>query len=533
MRKEYHPARYGAPLCGALLLAGFGGLPNPQAIAAPPPRLTDPVYADYDSELREVAARADGLKHVDSPALIQKLLDGNIKTYAFLVWHQTTDWNDFRLEFLPAAQAAGLSVWLYLTPPSEGTPAPFGDDFITWASEAGKLATQYPVLTGLAIDDFGAANLSFFTPDYIRQVVEAAHAWNTNVMFLPVVYDASAAPQLPTVLISPAFANAYGPYCGAVIFPYINTTNKDDLTAEAPQIAYNSDVMNGSLAQFVVVFPWNRSSQKGNYAALSQVLTTNSPGFPDAPYSFKFRVYDDYTGATANYHKLQLLVDGSIVWQQDVAGSMGIQDITNNLQTWIRGKTSATLVVRMYDTNAVSNFGVTASWSLPAGNWTRSETGAFIGTSSYYPATPGLNVPLIVMIYDLGYNGWSPTTNYVRQANLIARSAVAAGRASGIIQYCLDKSGTSQQFPIIQQLYGQWAYQPQFLSLQLNGNAVIRGSGGGPSIGYTLKAADDPNVPVSSWTVVVTGAFATNGCFTNTDANASGHGGRFYRTSVP
>ena len=110
MRKRYHHARFRAPLTAALLLAGFGGLHGTRAIAALPPRLSAPIYADYDSELREAAARADGIKHVDSPALIQKLLAGNIRTYAYLVWHENTDWDDFRLEFLPDAQVAGIDV---------------------------------------------------------------------------------------------------------------------------------------------------------------------------------------------------------------------------------------------------------------------------------------------------------------------------------------------------------------------------------------------------------------------------------------
>src|ERR1019366_887694 len=55
------------------------------------PRLTGkPVYADYDKALTEATPRADGYTHVDTPALIQKLISGNIKTYAFLVWSPKT-----------------------------------------------------------------------------------------------------------------------------------------------------------------------------------------------------------------------------------------------------------------------------------------------------------------------------------------------------------------------------------------------------------------------------------------------------------
>lgn len=510
----------------------------------PPPvrRLQGPIYADYDTEIREAVARADGYGHVDTPRLIQKLKDGNMKTYAFLVKHLPTDWNDFRLEFLPAAQAAGINVWLYLTPPSEVSPEPFRDDFITWAAETGKLAQQFANLTGFAIDDFVGTNLKptftpeYYSPDYVARMVAALHQYSTNVMFLPVVYDASVniPPSLPVNYISPGFADLYGPYCGGLIFPYINYTNKDDLTAEAPQIAYDKDVMDGKLAQFVTVFPSSTPSQAGQYAAVSQTIT-NAGGFPDAPYLFNFRISETYSGATAGYQQLQVLVDGSIVWQRDVAGLPYFEDVSVNLQNAIKFKTSATIVVRMYEALGVSNFGVTASWNLPAGNWTLSETGAFVGKSSYYPATPGLNVPMIVMIYDQGYGGWNPTTNYMVQANLTAQAAVQAGQAAGIIQYKLDKSDTSPAFPIIQQLYGQWAYPPQFVSIAraLNGNVTLAGNGGGPNISYTLKAASNPSVPSVAWVTLATNNFSGDGSFTNTDNAATSQPMRFYRISVP
>jgi hypothetical protein len=509
----------------------------------PPPvrHLVGLIYADYDWEIRESAARADGYAHIDTPRMIQRLRQGNMRTYGFLVKHQVTDWNDFRLEFLPAAQAAGLNVWLYLTPPSEVTPEPFRDDFITWAAEAGKLAQQYSVLTGFAIDDFVGTNLKdtftpeYFSPDYVARMVAAAHQYSTNLMFLPVVYDYSVhiPPTLPLNYISPGFADNFGPYCGGLIFPYINYTNKDDLTAEAPQIAYDRDVLDGKLAQFLVVYPWSTPSHAGDYAAVSQTLTNNA-GFPDAPYLFNARVSDAYSGTTSGYHQLQVLVDGTVVWQRDVAGLPYVEDISLNLQNWVRNKTAVTLTVRMYDGLGVSNFGVTASWNLPAGNWTPSETGAFAGKGAYYPAMPGLHVPMIVMIYDQGYGGWNPTTNYMVQANIIAHTAVQAGQADGIIQYKLDKSDTSPAFPLIQQLYGQWAYTPQFTSItrQPNGNVMLSGAGGGPNIGYTLKAASSPALPSASWVTLATNAFSSSGAFTNADA-AAGQPSRFYRLSVP
>lgn len=517
---------------------------SPATNSPPPPitHLQGPIYADYDWEIRETTNRADGYAHVDTPTMIARLLQGNMKTYAFLVKHQVTDWNDLRLEFLPAAQAVGMKVWLYVTPPSEVSPEPFRDDFITWAAEAGKLAQQYTNLVGFAIDDFVGTNLKptftpeYYSPDYVARMIAAMHQYSTNMMFLPVVYDASVniPPTLPLNYNSPGFADNYGPYCAGLIFPYINYTNKDDLTTEAPQIAYDCNVLKGNLAQFVIVFPSSKPSHAGDYAAVSQVLT-NAAGFPDAPYNFNFRISNSYSGTTSGYHKLQVLVDDVVVWQTDVAGLPYFNDFSVNLQSYIKNKTATTVVARLYDAAGVSNFGLTVSWNLPAGNWTVSENGAFAGTSSYYPPMPGLNVPMIVMIYDQGYGGWNPTTNYMVQGNIIARAAVPSGQAVGIIQYKLDKSSTSTAFPIIQQLYGQWAYTPQFnfVSRQPSGSVIVSGNGGGPNIGYTLKSANSLNISPGSWSAVASGNFDTNGNFFATDNAAAGQASRFYRISVP
>ena len=294
MLKQHHHAGLRLPLTVALIWVAIGRLQDPQAFAAPQPRLVAPIFADYDSELREATARADGIKHVDSPALIQKLLAGNIKTYAYLVWHQKTDWDDFRLEFLPAAQAARIDVWLYLTPPSENSSpsgyVPYGSNYVAWATNTAILAQQYPALKALAIDDFNG-NEAFFTPAYVSNMISAAHACCTNLIFLPVNYDLSHNPTAPTRNISTAFADAYGPYSGGVIFPYLNWANKNDYSDEALQVANNSDILSDKLAQFVVNFPSHTPSNAGDYAALTQIIT-NGAGFPDVPWLFPFRIND-------------------------------------------------------------------------------------------------------------------------------------------------------------------------------------------------------------------------------------------------
>jgi hypothetical protein len=353
-------------------------------------------------------------------------------------------------------------------------------------------------------------------------------------MFMPINYDLTKGWASPTACTSPAFMSAYGPYCGAVMFAYLNWASHDDYSNEAFQIAHNSGIISGGLAQLLISLPSNRATQPGDYAAVTQVLT-NSAGFPDQPYEFTFRVAGYPSNSVSGYHQLQVLVDNDIVWSNDFSASYGVHDVTTNLQTWLARKTSATLTVRVYDQKGVANYWIRPSWILPAGNWVQSEKGGFAGTSTYYPGTP-TGVPMIVMIYDWMYgSGGDNNSNYVYNANVIAQAAVQAGQTIGIIQFELDKGPASPLFPIIQQLYGQWAYQPRFSSLarQLNGTVVVSGNSGGPSIGYSLQAADNLNPASASWTVITNSAFDSNGNFTNTDVSAPGHVSWFYRLSVP
>ena len=517
--------------------------PNPNTPSFNTPRLSSPpVYADYGAVVRETSPRADGYSHVNTPYLIQKLVAGNIKTYAFLIWNANsykTDWDDFRLEFLPAAQAAGINVWLYLTPPTENIPptayTPFADDYYNWMTAAASLSLRYPVLKAVAIDDYNS-NLGLFTPDYVHRITDAALAINTNFMFMVVNYDLSHGWASYTQLNSPAFMNSYGPYLGAVIFPYLNwgsrsTNDYNDYSNAAAHIAIENDIVSGRLAQFAM--RTSSAPSAGNYGAASLVISNGAGVFPNAPYPFQFRVSNWPTNPGPGNLVFEVRVDGALAWAKDQASFYGVLDITTNLQAWVAGKSAATVTVREYANNSVGTT-VGCSWNLPAGNWVRTETGAFVGKSSFYPATPS-GVPMVIMIYDGGYSSpaWYPGTNYVRDVNIIARNAVAAGQAAGIIQYSMDKTVSSPQWPIIQQLYGQWAYTPQFGALTRlpNDSLKLTGNGGGPNISYTLQAAD--TLSASAWGSIAGGAFSPEGNFTNTDVNISSHSNRFYRISVP
>lgn len=189
-------------------------------VAATQP-FTRPVIADYAGAIREPKARADGLLHVDTPALVAKLKELRVNTYVYLIWRSPSDWDDLRLEFLPAAQKAGINVWAYLVPPSECRPhcsLPFEQDYIRWGEELARLSQAFPNLEAWAIDDFNY-NFKFFTPEYLAKMREASKRINPRLAFLPQLYFQH---------ITPEFLKSYAPVIDGVIFafrddPYRNT----------------------------------------------------------------------------------------------------------------------------------------------------------------------------------------------------------------------------------------------------------------------------------------------------------------------
>jgi hypothetical protein len=125
----------------------------------------------------------------DVPKLVSVLKSINATDYMHLVW---TDkrcpqaWADFSI-MAAAFQEAGINLWLYLTPPTEGVPDPYGNDFVRWAVECSKLAAKYPVVKGIIIDDFDQ-NTTLFNPSYCKEMMTAAHKIAPKMSLMIVSY---------------------------------------------------------------------------------------------------------------------------------------------------------------------------------------------------------------------------------------------------------------------------------------------------------------------------------------------------------
>jgi hypothetical protein len=436
-------------------LPGFGQIPSATHLRDRLPR-----FADYDSELR----RADG--RVDTDALAARLKQLGVGCYYWLVWHAATDWDDLKL-FLPKAAQAGLEVWVYLVPPSESAPQygnaypePFRLDYQRWAEEIARLSLQHTNLTGWVIDDF-YANHQLFTPDYIRQMQARARSLNPRLVFLPLMYFGE---------IRRPFVEAYHEVIDGVVVAY--PQGRDEIN-EAREILNDSLVVPpGEMS-----FPWSTPSHPGDFVMAAQTVKV----LPGGRHEIRFRERDDFTGPTDGYHFKQLLVNGAVVWEEDMAGGTNaLRDLAVDLTEAARGKTNLTIAFRLFDKRGVSNFGV--RWKiadlraeglvLDAGlnephKWTLARKGAFEAGfgDGLRPAGRRFQIPFIVMTAGdkaefLLRHGEPATPKRIAEWLAMCLQSWQAGQCDGVVTYCLDKSQRSPSFDLARELFSKYETPP-------------------------------------------------------------------------
>ncbi len=298
--------------------------------------------ADYAAQLRGPNRR------IDTDAMVKRLKELDVTTYYWLIGYGRRDWEDLQ-EFLPKAAAAGIDVWAYLLPPSESGPQgggsysePFRLDYVRWAEELARLSLKQPNLKAWVIDDF-CQNLSLFTPDYLGRMQTAAKRLNPNFRFLPLLYFHD---------IEQPFLNDYRPVIDGVVVAY--PRGRRDIDAAW---AVLNDVCNMRPGQISLGTPVG--TRAGDFGGASQQATVlNSP-----TYRIRFQQCEQYTGATAGYHFKQLLVDGVVVWDEDVAdGSPGWQEVDVDVTKQVRGKPHVNVGFRIYDKKGVGVFPI--RWTL-------------------------------------------------------------------------------------------------------------------------------------------------------------------------
>jgi len=220
-------------------------------------------------------------------------------------------------------------------------------------------------------------------------------------------------------------------------------------------------------------YPWDTPSHAGDFVMASQ----SAKVLPTERSLLHFRERDDFTGPTAGYHFKQLLVDGAVVWEEDVAdGTPTWRQVTVDLTQQVRDKTNVTLVFRLIDKKGVSNFGV--RWRLsglraeglqPAADlsesqrWRVSRQGAFetgfggavkIGQRRFH-------VPFISMtagdVQEFRQRHGDPATpQRIADQLRLSLQAWQERKCDGVVTYCLDKQSGSQTFPLAQKLFHEF-----------------------------------------------------------------------------
>lgn len=128
---------------------------------------------------------------LDVAATIRLLQKNKFTCYVQPIEEQAPmTYEDFQ-RLLPAAQKAGIDIWAVLVTKTIGRGSlPYGDNYVRWMQELGKLSQQYPVLRGVNIDDTDAGGMDqVFTHKYLCEINGAKKKANPKLLFVPTIYD--------------------------------------------------------------------------------------------------------------------------------------------------------------------------------------------------------------------------------------------------------------------------------------------------------------------------------------------------------
>ena len=416
------------------------------------------LLGDYDAEPRIGT-------HVDTERLLKRLNELGANTYMWLLWHSPNDWADLKV-FLPKAQKAGISVWVYLAPYTE-TPEqdrrymysePYRLDYIKWAQEIAKLSLQYPNLTGYVIDDFWrniipdqeVISPERFTADYIKKMVSAGKSVNPKIKFFPLIYFYQFNQQ---------FANTLGTIIDGVVAAYPR-----DKQAVERALSVLDDRLPGSVT---VIFPPAQHSKIGEHGFVYQDAHVDGT----RPVQLTLHYDAGYSGPTKGYHQLQVRVDDQVIWDLDPADRSD-DTVTIDLERAVRGKKTFKLSIGVDDVQGVGNFPLKVSFSDldvrginlqesdlgQASSWQQDVSGGFSVEYVKQQAKGRFRLPMIVMpagsIYaDKVLQHSAGTSQSISSSVEMLVDMAKARRIEGVVTYCLDKRDQSETFDAVQKIY--------------------------------------------------------------------------------
>jgi hypothetical protein len=435
----------GLPMLPALLLAS--------SICGQPLEPANPALFRHHLELR----RPDG--HVDTETTVRRLGELGVNTYYWLIYHAATDWDDLKA-FLPQAASSNISVWVYLVPPSESAPKqgnvycePYRLDYVKWAEAIGQLSREHTNLTAWVIDDF-YANHDRFTPAYVRDMQLRARSANPHSAFLPLMYFDE---------INARFVEDYRPVIDGVVVAYLQDHGEIQRTW-----AFLNDADIPPACEFVC--PPDTETKAGDY-----VMATEDVRILEGNHNrILFRERDNYNGKTAGYHIKQLLIDGVVVWEQDVAGGgVNWHDVDVDVTPNVQGHPRVKAAFRLLEKKGVSHFPI--RWEVTDLSTHSLRFGANFEQPQRWSATHQgpletgfggvlkrgarrFHVPLVSMTAgqaeEFRFRHGDPATP-VRIAAQLRSSLLAwrQHRCDGVVTYCLDLRPESATFPLAQKVF--------------------------------------------------------------------------------
>lgn len=400
--------------------------------------------------------------HVDIEYLLKGLKDLGADTYMWLI-NGGNDWEDLKA-FLPKAEKAGMSVWIYLRPPTE-TPAtgyngpysePFKNDYISWAKAIAKLSLKYPNLTGYLIDDFWYNTAAYkqgtiFTTSYIKKMVSAGKSINPKIKFYPVLYfrqiDIKFIDSLSTLIDGVLAA-----YPGQIVDRFaIN-----DSLAIVKALTFTNDTY-----QIIQVsLPESVPSPKGDYGFAHKNIKVIDPNNVVINfYHFSDRALGHFP---VGYHIIQFRIDDKVVWSYDATDSNGtsIIDITK----FLVGKNICNLSIGLYNNLGVSNYSIHTNLqilSMKGIEYVDSTWKVNIFKSYQVVTREGKNLnilPLIVMPpadvkqYMKRYNDPATPKNIAKRIETISHF-LKEGKIEGIVTYVLNMNENNEVFKEVKKIF--------------------------------------------------------------------------------
>lgn len=152
-----------------------------------------------------------------------------------------------------------------------------------------------------------------------------------------------------------------------------------------------------------LTFPGGTVSVPGAYAQWSCLIEG-----PAVQGRLRFYLADDFTGPTGGYHFMQVLHDGNVLWERDVAGGTPLPEkVTIDLP-----RASGTLAFRLFGKKAVTNFPIRvgiAGAELELGGRAKPLLPLSPVAASYTPYPPDLPLPALPPA-----GGWSLNARIVQ-----------------------------------------------------------------------------------------------------------------------